>query len=48
MPYALRFMIDNKIGGMSWLKIEKNNYNLRTAADKYSTAQIEIDISDFN
>jgi len=26
MPYALRFMIDNEIGGMTWIKIEKKNW----------------------
>lgn len=29
MPYALRFMIDNEIGGMTWIKIEKKNWALR-------------------
>jgi len=26
MPYALRFMIDSEIGGMTWIKIEKGNW----------------------
>ena len=27
--YALRFMIDNEIGGMTWVKIEKKNWEMR-------------------
>ena len=26
LPYALRFMIDCEIGGMTWIKVEKNNW----------------------
>ena len=28
--YALRFMIDNEIGGMTWVKIEKENWEMRS------------------
>lgn len=47
MPYALRFMIDNAMGGMSWLRIPKGTYHIRSNQDKVTTAQIEIDIQDY-
>jgi DNA polymerase delta subunit 1 len=34
LPYALRFMIDNEIVGMSWIKIKKGCYRMRTSQDK--------------
>ena len=30
LPYALRFMIDNEIGGMSWIKVPAGKYTVRT------------------
>lgn len=47
MPYALRFMIDQGIVGMSWLKIDASNYQIRHS-NKKTTCQIEIDVLDFN
>lgn len=38
MPYALRFMIDNKMGGMSWLRIPNNYYHLRSQQDRVTSA----------
>jgi len=29
MPFALRFMIDNDIGGMQWIQIPAEKYMLR-------------------
>ena len=26
LPFALRFMIDNEIGGMTWVKIKKGTW----------------------
>ena len=29
IPYALRFMVDNEFGGMSWLRVNEGKYVLR-------------------
>jgi DNA polymerase delta subunit 1 len=29
LPYALRFMIDNQVVGMSWIKIPAGKYRIR-------------------
>ena len=34
LPYALRFMIDNEFGGMSWVRIEADKYSLRSPIGK--------------
>ena len=34
MPYALRFMIDNELGGMSWVRIEAGNWKIRPLCNK--------------
>lgn len=47
MPYALRFMIDNDIGGMQWIQIQAGKYKLRPNALMMSTCQFELDVSDF-
>lgn len=36
LPYALRFMIDNEIGGMTWIRVEKKNWLMRTDMQKAS------------
>ncbi|KAK9894003.1 putative delta DNA polymerase [Cystobasidium minutum MCA 4210] len=46
IPYTLRFMIDHKIGGMSWLEIPHSKYELRAEAAKISVCQIEIDVDE--
>mmetsp|Transcript_43473 Transcript_43473/g.31297 ORF Transcript_43473/g.31297 Transcript_43473/m.31297 type:complete len:99 (+) Transcript_43473:445-741(+) len=37
MPFALRFMIDNDIGGMTWIRIEPGNYIVRQGNCKMTT-----------
>ena len=41
-------MIDNQIGGMTWLRVDGGKYKLRSNSLKLTTAQIEIDIEDYN
>lgn len=48
MPFALRFMIDNEIGGMTWVKIEKAQWQIRPQKKKETVCQIEFDVHDFN
>jgi DNA polymerase delta subunit 1 len=48
LPYALRFMIDNEIGGMMWVKIEKKNWVLRSPQKYVGNCQIEFDVPNFN
>ena len=48
LPYALRFMIDNEFGGMSWVKIQASKYRLRDARGKKTHCQIEFDVFNFN
>lgn len=48
MPYALRFMIDNEIGGMTWVKIEKGQWLIRPNRNQETVCQIEFDVMDFN
>ena len=37
MPYALRFMIDTEIGGMTWIKVNKKDWLVRKGMQKVST-----------
>ena len=48
LPYALRFMIDNEIVGMSWIMVAAGKYKQRLSADKMCNTQIELDVEDFN
>ena len=32
--YPLRFMIDNEINGMTWIKVEKGNWKIRNQKTK--------------
>jgi len=48
MPYALRFMIDSEIGGMTWIKIEKGKWQIRPDNKKETHCQIEFDVLNFN
>ena len=34
LPYALRFMIDNSIVGMSWIRVKAGTYRVRATQDK--------------
>jgi len=43
MPYALRFMIDIGLQGMSWLRIQPGDYKIRPVNERTSNCQIEID-----
>ena len=36
LPYALRFMIDNEIGGMTWIRVEAKNWLRRPDMKKAS------------
>ncbi|KAF8798915.1 ribonuclease H-like protein [Phlegmacium glaucopus] len=45
VPYHLRFMIDNEIECMSWLKIPSGKYDLVSANSKVSTCQLEVTTS---
>ncbi|CAE6528011.1 unnamed protein product [Rhizoctonia solani] len=44
MPFELRFMVDRQIVGMNWVEAPAGTYQLRTANQKISTCQIELDI----
>ncbi len=48
LPYALRFMIDNSVVGMSWIRIKAGSYKMRPVQDKLCNTQYEIDVEDFN
>jgi DNA polymerase delta subunit 1 len=48
MPYALRFMIDNEIGGMTWVRIQKGQWQIRPKSRKETLCQIEFDVENFN
>ena len=48
LPYALRFMIDNSVVGMSWIKVRAGAYRMRPVQDKLCNTQYEIDVEDFN
>ena len=37
IPYVLRFMIDNEISGMKWIRIEKGKWKIRNKADQKTT-----------
>lgn len=41
-------MIDNEIGGMTWVKIEKKNWEIRAHNKKETTCQIEFDVFNYN
>ncbi|KAJ3307302.1 DNA-directed DNA polymerase delta [Kappamyces sp. JEL0829] len=43
IPFTLRYMIDAKIQGMSWVELPKGSYRPRQAG-RVSTCQIEVDI----
>ena len=48
MPYALRFMIDNEFGGMSWVRIGADQYSIRHPSEKKTHCQIEFDVMNYN
>lgn len=44
VPFILRFMIDQDINGCNWLEAPRGTYSVRSAAQRKSLCQIEIDI----
>ena len=46
IPYVLRFMLDNEIAGMTWIRIEKGKWKLRSKEDQKTNCQIEFDVLD--
>nr|CCA27509.1 predicted protein putative [Albugo laibachii Nc14] len=45
VPFLLRFMIDKEIHGCNWLQAPKGMYSIRSANDKQSSCQLELDIA---
>lgn len=45
VPFLLRFMIDEDIRGCNWVEAPKGAYSVRSAAQKKSLCQLEIDIT---
>ena len=41
-------MIDNEIGGMTWVRIQKGSWKIRSAGHKETTCQIEFDVENYN
>lgn len=37
IPFALRFMIDKDIGGMSWVSLASKSFKLRKSSEKISS-----------
>lgn len=48
LPYALRFMVDNNIGGMTWVRIDKKKWQIRSHQKKETHCQIEFDVYNYN
>lgn len=46
--YALRFMIDNEIGGMTWVTVPAKKWEIRPSEKKDSHSQIEFDVNNYN
>lgn len=46
LPYALRFMIDQSVVGMAWIRVKAGKYRIKT--DKLCNTQYELDVEDFN
>ncbi|CXI06651.1 DNA polymerase delta catalytic subunit, putative [Plasmodium berghei] len=44
LPFILRYIIDKKITGSSWIKCEKNSYIIRSKNKQSSNCTFEIDI----
>ncbi|KAJ4354904.1 DNA-directed DNA polymerase delta [Ascochyta clinopodiicola] len=44
ITYVLRFMIDTKIAGMSWVEVPAGKYKLLNPRDQHSNCQIEAQI----
>lgn len=44
MPIVLRFMVDAKMTGMNWIELPASKYKHRSAGEKESSCQYEVDI----
>lgn len=44
VPFALRFLVDQGLGGGSWVDVSRDNYTVRKDSEKAGTCQIEIDV----
>ncbi|KAJ3019409.1 DNA-directed DNA polymerase delta [Thoreauomyces humboldtii] len=44
IPYPLRFMIDAKVQGASWVELVPAKYQVRNSSSKVSSSQIEVDV----
>ncbi|KAJ3090216.1 hypothetical protein HK100_007512 [Physocladia obscura] len=44
LAFELRFMIDTKIRGASWVELQAGKYKIRTNQNTTSLAQIEVDV----
>ena len=47
IPHIMRFMVDSKITGMSWVKIDPSNLHLRKDSAYSSRCQVEFDVFDW-
>ena len=47
IQHVIRFMIDSRITGMSWIKINPNHFAVREQSKRISHCQIEIDVFDW-
>ncbi|KAH8724119.1 catalytic subunit DNA polymerase-like protein delta [Phaeosphaeriaceae sp. PMI808] len=45
IAYVLRFMIDNKVTGMSWVEVPAGKYKLLNPRDQHSNCQIEAQVN---
>jgi len=46
IPYALRFMIDRGITGMSWIEVPGKKFSIVPSDNKVSHCQIELEVED--
>ncbi len=44
IPFALRFMIDKDIGGMSWVKLFPGKFTKRDSSERITSCQIEVEV----
>ncbi|KAF9562591.1 ribonuclease H-like protein [Agrocybe pediades] len=45
VPYFMRFMVDNQVNAMTWMRIEPGNYEVIPAEEKVSRCQVEIKVN---
>jgi len=44
VPFVLRYMVDEKLGGAGWLHLPKDTYQVRAEGAKETHCQIEVDV----